>query len=204
VAFAVPAAEPDRLVIGTPALLALPSPEEPAITLVWTEGGWRREGADEPVAAEALVEAGGTWFRAWLPDPVPPTLERAQVQAALPDPTLRFLVSRDEEHVELVLVHDDRETSLGARSHTETLLLLARARIADRARGVPDDQQGWLHLDEVLRGLRITENSLNVHVYRARQQLGEAGVREPHRVVERRLRSFQLRLGLGALEVVRE
>jgi hypothetical protein len=202
VAFALDEAE--VRVIGTPSLLALPSPADPQVSLVRTAMGWRVDGSDEPLPPAPVLVAGGSTFRAILPDPVAPTLPAGQLADTFPEHGLKFVVSRDEEHVEMWLVAPEGgEVALGARSHAETLLLLARARLADRAQGLPEDEQGWVHMEDVTRGLRITENALNVHVFRARQQLAEAGLPEAHRVIERRLRSFQLRIGLARFEVIR-
>jgi hypothetical protein len=196
--------ETDTLVLGTPTLLALPSPADPQVSLVRTALGWRVDGSDEPLPPLPVLQAGGCTFRATLPDPVAPTLPAGEVTDTFPEHGLKFVVSRDEEHVEMWLVApDSSEIALGARSHAETLLLLARARLADRAQGLPEDEQGWVHMEDVTRGLRITENALNVHVFRARQQLAEAGLPEAHRVIERRPRSFQLRIGPARFEVIR-
>jgi hypothetical protein len=202
VAFALD--EADALVIGTPSMLALPSPADPQLSLVRTALGWRVDGSDEPLPPTPTLQLGGSTFRANLPDPVAPTIPAGELTDTFPEHGLKFVVSRDEEHVEMWLTAPDgSEVALGARSHAETLLLLARARLTDRAAGLPEDEQGWVHMGEVTRGLRITENALNVHVFRARQQLTEAGLPEAHRVIERRLRSFQLRIGLARFEVIR-
>jgi hypothetical protein len=183
------------LVVGTPDLLELPDEQDPAVSLLLTEAGWRMEGSDEPLPPEPALEARGRRFRVSLPDRVLPTLEREETDAP-PSLGLKFVLDPDGRLQELLQLGAQQDLPLKARSHGETLLWLARARLEDRARGLPEEEQGWVYLPDVLQQLRLTESALNVHVFRARQQLGD------HRVIERRLRTLQLRLGLVRLEVV--
>jgi hypothetical protein len=186
--------EEGELVVGTPELLVLPAEQDPALSLLLTATGWRMEGSDEPLQAEPVLEARGRRFRVSLPDRVLPTLEREET-AEREQPGLKFVLDPDGRILELLHLGEDGELPLKARSHGETLLWLARARLEDRARGLPEEEQGWVYLQDALQQLQLTENALNVHVFRARQQLGD------HRVIERRLRAVQLRIGLLRLEV---
>ena len=106
--------------------------------------------------------------------------------------SLRFGVSRDEEHVELTIIHRGKETKLEAREHAYTLLTLARARLDDASLALAE--QGWLERDQLMRMLGTDGNSLNVAIYRARGQLGAAGVEGAAGIVE--VRRGQRRFGL--------
>lgn len=193
-----------RLVRGSSTMLALPDPDAPTATVFRATGAWLLEADDEPrpVSSDDVVEVDGVRWTLALPDDVQETIPAAS-PASLEALTLRLIVSRDEEHVELEVVGPEGAQHLGARSHLETLLYLARRRLADVEAGQPAAVVGWVHVDEACTDLRITENRLNVHVYRARQQLADAGVEDAHRVVERRPRTLQLRCGAPLLEVLR-
>ena len=112
------------------------------------------------------------------------------------DVALRFHVSCDEEYVEADLALNGRRVALGGRAHWATLLYLARARLGD-------DSHGWLYADDVARALNITESQLNLHVFRARRQLQQAGLIESDSIVERRAMTRQIRLGIRQIAVLR-
>jgi hypothetical protein len=115
--------------------------------------------------------------------------------------TMRFAVSRDEEHVVVTVIHRGLEIPLEPREHGYALLTRARQRLDDRAQ--PLAEQGWLERDQLLRMLGLDSNALNVAIYRARNQLTDAGVDGAAGIVE--VRRGQRRIGLepDRLEVVR-
>lgn len=76
---------------------------------------------------------------------------------------------------------------------------LARARIEDAS--CADAEQGWRYNDDVRRMLGLEPGSLNVQIFRARQQLGGADVAGAAGIIERRATTGQLRLGVGRVEV---
>lgn len=173
--------------------LALPSAEEPLVT------AWIREDG-EPVVdvdgevhrldAPRPVAAGGTWLI------YPPgTLDRtplASASYALSDVSFHFAVSRDEETVEVTLLHRGRESRLDTRDHAYVLLVLARARAADRDAGKEPDERGWMSRDQLVRALRREPNAVDVAIHRARKQLHEVGLAGAGSIVEvrRGLRRF--------------
>lgn len=176
-------------------ILALPSADRPELTVYCdSRGMWWVERPDapaEPVRDGAVVAAGGRSWRIRLPDALEGT---ATVEAGLrlDAVALRFAVSMNEEHVELSVVSRGRAIALEPREHGYVLLTLARARIADRE--LPLAEQGWLDRDRLLKMLAIDANSLNVSIYRARGQLGSAGVDGAAGLVE--VRRGQRRLGI--------
>ena len=103
-------------------------------------------------------------------------------------PMLRFLASQDEEHVRLQFVRGATSIDLGERSHHQSLLLLARERRADAARGFASAECGWRGMDALERMLGIDAQHFNIHVFRARRQLAAAlGAHgAPVELVERR------------------
>jgi hypothetical protein len=183
---------------GAGGLLELPGHGEGgAVVLRGVEGGWvlEEEGRVLPVRDGEAV--GG--LRLALPAFDAATVPRV----AAGDGQARgvFRVSLDEEQVELTVIEAGRAVDLGARTHHYLLLTLARQRLSDHE--LPSDEQGWIDADVLAHQLRLEPRYVNVLVHRARRQAAEAGLEMAHRLVERRDVARQLRLGLGALEVVR-
>ena len=120
----------------------------------------------------------------------------------MPRSFIAFAHSADEETIELVAFAGERRIDLKARAHHYPLLLLARARVADEAQGVPLADQGWLLQERLLGMLRIDVMHLNISIHRSRMQFAQAGVVDAARLVERRQGTRQVRLGVGRIEMV--
>ncbi|MBK5540713.1 FHA domain-containing protein [Pseudomonas sp. TH05] len=87
---------------------------------------------------------------------------------------MRFKTSLDEEHVQLTLFRGAQSLELGERTHHYLLLLLARQRLADAARGFDLHTQGWLELDDLVGMLGLDKAHLNIQVFRLRKQFQQA------------------------------
>ncbi len=196
-------AEDGAVAEGHTGLLPLPSPHEPVASVVHSGEGWvlEAEGTLQPVADGDEVVVRSTRFVLHLPAGVPRTWAPRTGTPALPMLTLHFRVSHDEEHVHLTACHPHGKLDLGARVTHYVLLTLARARLADV--GEPAQAaRGWGYRDELCRQLSLDELTLNTHVYRSRRLLAKAGVEDAAELVERRVGTGQLRLGVDAVEVV--
>lgn len=184
--------------------LALPDADEPTLWLRRSDAGvWFAETAGGPATRaedRAVLTAGGQPWRVHLTDDVAATWQAASDPDAAPV-HLQFRVSADEEHVELAARVGERRIDLKARAHHYPLLVLARARLADRAAGVADGEQGWLPQDRLLQMLKVDANYLHLSIHRVRLQFTRAGVPEPARVVERRLGAGLLRLGVADVAI---
>ena len=88
-----------------------------------------------------------------------------------PEIELTFNVSQNEEHVSLNLAISQRRFDLGQRNHHYLLLLLARKRMADNAKGIILSEQGWIYLEQLCQMLKLNENHINVQIYRIRKQM---------------------------------
>lgn len=177
-------------------ILALPDEDHPeALVYADAQGRWVVELSDrEPTSigdGDVLSAGGGTW-RIRLPETHVGTATMS-VLAPLDAVKLRFAVSRDEEHVQVTVVHRGQPIALEAREHWYTLLTLARLRTQDA--GEPPAEQGWIERDDLLRMLGIDSNALNVAIYRARRQLQAAGVDGAAGLVE--VRRGQRRIGVS-------
>ncbi len=181
-------------------LLVLPGPDDPILTIFADiDGAWQAEGPAESRVVHDLeiVEAGGKVWRLYLPATTAGTVSRV-MRPTLEMMTLEFSVSRDEEHVELVASGMGERIDLKARAHNYTLLLLARARIKDSdQKTLPDASHGWLYQDDLCRMLGVDDAKLNLFVFRARKQVSAAGIEGSAGIVERRVSTRQLRLGVG-------
>jgi len=185
----------DEVRVAEGGMLALPSEEEPEVVLYANRSGhWVIEADDAPsraARAEEVVRAGGRSWRLYVPEPQEGT---AAVDSgpSIDTVALRFAVSRDEEHVTLTIVHRGVEIPLEPREHGYTLLTLARQRLQDA--DLPLAEQGWIDRELLLRMLGLDANALNVAIYRARNQISDAGVDGAAGIVE--VRRGQRRLGV--------
>ena len=184
-------------------LLALLDLTAPTLTVHRSvEDGWTLEQAGETNAVEdgAVVRLPGGAWRLHLPDAPALTEDTGSAYPAIETIGLRFRVSRDEETVELTVLHAAREYALKTRVHHYTLLLLARTRLRDAE--LAPDRQGWIEQAELLRLLRCDSDRLYLDIFRARRQLATVRVREAARLIERRVGTGLLRLGVGWIDIV--
>ena len=115
---------------------------------------------------------------------------------------LAFAVSRDEEHISLRATTGFKTIELGARAHNYPLLVLARRRQEERARGVANTEAGWIYSDELFDMLAMKRESVNLLLWRAAQCFKKAGLPGDH-LIERRLDSRQVRLGVENVAICR-
>jgi hypothetical protein len=177
-------------------LLVLPDDERPLVSLFEEAGGaWileteqtRRGACDR----EIVHVAGEPWVLE-LPRAVLATSEEGGANSAPGAFELRLALSRDEEHVEVSVLHAGIETALPPRAAHYLLVILARARLADHE--ASPAERGWVDRDELCRMLRIDENHLNVTIFRLRKQLAALKIQGIGELVARRPGTGQVRLG---------
>ena len=185
-------------------VIGLPSAQSPEASIFRdVDGVWKLETLDgDRIVLEhhKLFQVAGRPFRFASPDVMGPT----STSLMSPDQTpvsLKFLVSRDEEHVELRAEQGDLDVDLGSRSHNYMLLTLARARREDEKSGLSDPSCGWIHQEDLLSLLHITSTQLNIDVFRIRQHFARVGLPGVVNVIERRPRTKQLRLGFATFSI---
>lgn len=191
----------DAIISARDGLLALPDDRAPELSIYQDHvGRWVIEDAEgELVVAEdqAIVSTRQGAYRLSLPvvlegtPMVGPGLTLDQV-------LFRFAVSRNEEQVELSLVHAGEELAIERRDHHYVLLTLARLRAEDSE--LPASERGWTDREELLKMLGMEANAVNVAIHRARQQLLAAGVEGAAGVVE--VRSRLRRFGSDRFQIV--
>lgn len=191
--------------LASDGLLVLPDDERPLVTLVeGRDGQWVLEGEDEarPIADGEIVIADGEPWVIDLPRGAGSTIDASPAAPTLESVGLRFLVSRDEERVDITVVCPDKEIRLPSRSHHYLLVTLARARLADARK--PPAERGFLACSELCRMLATDELRINVDVHRARKQFAAMGLRGAADIVDRRAGTGRIRLGVSRVEVRRE
>ena len=175
---------------------------EPAAALVYDNksGVWLLEelnGSRSPVEHGQVFSAGNrVWRFSSLPSATVP------LEASCEPPlALRFRVSSDEEHVDITAFESGREIVLGGRGHNYLLLTLARSRIHDREAGIKPASSGWRYADDLVSDLRTSNTQLNLDVFRVRRHCARLGLHSPTTIIERRVSSKQLRIGVENLTI---
>ncbi len=192
--------------VGEDGIIGLPSSDAPECTLyVDTDGAWKLEQADGdvvPVTDGQVVETDGRRFRFCCPTSSYSTA-RLDVEPSVKTTTLRFVVSSDEDFVELSLEYPDRIVSLGSRAHNYLMLTLARCQLADLARNLPLAACGWMDKDQIADGLQVTPQQIDGEVFRIRRHFSQHGLAEAATIIERRPRTKQIRLGPQSIRIER-
>lgn len=183
--------------IAEDGLLALPDAEHPLTVIEgFPDGSWRIEadGAVEPAQDLSIVIVDGQAWQLYLPALCEATRDESHQLR------LRFHVSLDEEHVLLEGCLAEERVDLGARSHNYLLLTLARRRLEDA--DLPVGERGWIYREALLDDLRLDPQQLNLLVFRARKCFAKAALDPTVALIERRLDTGQIRLGVAELEIV--
>lgn len=184
--------------------LLLPSSGDPEITVFLSgHGEWILEdgsGARTVQDQEILTATAGSW-RLFLPQVVEGTVNSSAQRPELATLTLQLQVSRDEEHVQTTLHLGTQQFTLEPRSYHYLLVHLARLRRDDVAES--EAEQGWIDAELLARQLAVSRRTLNVHICRLRQQIGQSGIDGAAGIIERRSGARQIRLGVGSFSVER-
>ena len=193
----------DRVIEGDDGLLALPDASDPDLVATYEpEAGWmiEDEAGCRPIADGATVDLDGTTWTLVLPEPIAQTTDAPRPLLA-GDCQLRFAVSRDEEYVQVTFGARGASVPLKPRAHHYAMLVLARARLADRGRGIPPAEEGWMVTADLLKELQATRNQLYVMLHRCRKDVRALGVLDP--LFERRATAQQMRLSITDVAVQR-
>lgn len=191
-------------ILAVDGLLALPSVEQPLLTVHRDEhGSWVADidGELMPVTDQERVTVCQRRFILCLPQDLAGTAPLRPFGGRLvAELSITFRTSSDLEHIELDVRVDGKVKRFAARTHNEMLLVLARAYLRDAARSIAPSDCGWMYLDELCRSVALDRERLNIDVYRLRRQFAELGLVDPANIIERRPRSKQLRIGTSHLE----
>jgi hypothetical protein len=183
----------------------LPHPDAPELAIFQdAAGSWLLDCDDQisRLSPGDAVTLAGIRYRFMVSERIDETADAA-ASAGMPL-QLRFVVSVDEERVQLFVRQGHRVFELGERSHHYCLLTLARRRLRDAGTGVVPNRQGWFECEELAQMLKISITNLNIQIYRARQQLLSCAPAAAHLadIVERS--RGRLRLGDFQFEIARD
>lgn len=211
----VDASEPEVMVVALGSgearlphhgLIGIPSSDHPECTVFLDlDGAWKLEDADGArlvLHDSQNFEAHGQLYRFSCPSSNDLT-ENAESAAKNEPATLHFLVSLDEDFVELTLEYPHRSVALGSRAHNYLLLTLARHKLSELSTGIAEDSAGWMDKDQLAAGLRITPTQVDGEIFRIRKHFASHGLQESAAIIERRSRTKQIRLGLARVRVDR-
>lgn len=188
-------------------LLVLPDWTAPAACVYEDADGlwWIEVGDEARVAADQeTIVAGESWVLS-IPPPLnvsDSTTLKFDQALALDIVTLRFHHSADEEHVDMCIVTEEGATAPITRAYQYVLLTLARARLEDRAAGLPPQEQGWIYVEKLCAMLKMDSERLNVDIHRARKELAQLGVMDAGAIAQRRTSTRQIRLGTDRVEIL--
>lgn len=162
-------------------------------------------------------DLGDVWSMVSTAGPGRPRSCRAPVptapvtRATLRRATATFRVSRDQETVSLIVRHDGVIHRLASFAANEVLLVLARARIDDRAadRATPADvaEHGWVEFDTLLSRCGLDPRNerhrsrLRNWIRECRRRFRGLGFVDAQNIVERRAPRGPVRLGVGELVI---
>jgi hypothetical protein len=186
-------------ILAIDGLLALPSSEQPSLTVHRDEhGSWVADidGELMGVTDQERITVGQRHFILCLPQelagtaPLRPFGGRRVAELAI-----TFRSSSDLEHIELDVRVEGKVKRFSARTHNEMLLVLARAYLHDSEQHVAPCDCGWMYLEELCRSVALDRERLNIDVYRLRRQFAELGLLDPANIIERRAKTRQLRIG---------
>lgn len=184
-------------------VIGLPEESDPRVVVRRDAERWVLSGGEGDVTVtdrHPLVLDGRSWTLR-LPEGATPTGEVMGRVCRLDELRLELDVSRDEETIDARLFNGRSRIGLDPRSHHYVLVLLARQRLADRAAGRSEADEGWIDAEVLCEMLKQRRDVLNVYVYRIRQQFIRAGVIDGAEVIARRPHAHQLRLAVADLAV---
>lgn len=188
---------------ATNGILALPDDMNLAVTILLDgDGQWWVESSDgsRRIArhGERIDIGSETWELEVPPDTSFVGTYKSNAPLSLATISLRFRVSHEGDHVGVDIVHEDGELNLGTRTLFDVLAHLANVRWKDAQDAyLPQADQGWYDMQDLMRHLGKNEQYINVLIFRIREAFSKAGIEGAEGIVERRPK--QLRLGTGRI-----
>jgi len=186
-------------------IMVLPNENSPEITLYQAKNGeWVCENEAGVTSLESGVKVStndNSWYFVNA-DTFDSTKKAEQTDGnILASINLNFTVSKNEEHVSLCILFENKPIDLGERTHHYLLLILARKRMADHQSGLEDSEQGWIDKSLLSQQTGLDENYINIQIYRFRKQLIKAipSAMQLIQIIERR--RGELRFALKSVEI---
>lgn len=169
----------DSEVIPLESYHLLPNANTPELVIYQTRNQWCLERVGEQYTTTRLlsdrdwIQLEGLRWQLRLAGVSEQTSALLADLQSLDELTLTFHLSQDEESTLLSIETEQNKFNLQHRSHHYLTLNLARYRAADASKGLDLSEQGWIYTEQLSQALGLTENSLNIHIHRARRQFSE-------------------------------
>ena len=139
-----------------------------------------------PLADGDRVGANGQ-FWAFLDARASTATQTFDVARSADDIIFHFSANSNEEHVTLKIDINNTTVDLGERNHHYLLLLLAKQRLEDTHKGLPDHDQGWVNKDVLCHMMGMIEQHINIQIHRFRKQVAAVMPESPlQQIIERR------------------
>lgn len=188
-------------------IIGIPSGADPEVTVYWSKTGWmvERDGSGEPLLDTSRVTVDGIEYEIQFPEELAGTLAGAEEEDDTGEPLSGFrFIFRNHGSAGIGMDAEGRSGRLllRPRAHHATMLHLAKQRLHDIQAGVSVEDAGWLSYDETAAALGVDPKTLNVHIYRARQELARHGICGASAVVERRSHTKEVRFGGAAVTIL--
>ena len=151
-------------------------------------GQWQCDDGQSPMplADGDRVGANGQ-FWAFLDTRAATATQTFEAARSADDVIFHFSASSNEEHVSLKIDMNNTTVDLGERNHHYLLLLLAKQRLEDTRKGLPDHDQGWVNKDVLCHMMGMIEQHINIQIHRFRKQVAAVMPQSPlQQIIERR------------------
>ncbi len=204
-------AEDGRVAVARDHLLALPDDQAEVLHIYkdgrgdWVKADYTQDTVEPVEDGEAVTVAGERWTVSLL-EQIPQTMAQVDETPTIDNISLRFEVSRDQEHIEVCIDSPAGQIDRYHRTFNEMLLMLAERRLADSAdQTLPESEVGWIHLEDLAKacGQKGNKNAVHLWTFHARKHFDMAGIGDAARIVETRTRARSVRIGVATLEVRR-
>lgn len=182
--------------------IGLPSLEEPSVSLFRGDNGqWQIDSRERvgPLEDGDLITIGAEHWRCCLPTSPDDTEVAGGASGlfTLAELQLELDVSPRGDDVGLTLHGNGRDVRLGQKACHALLLTLARGRLGLEGGPPGAGTDGWVPVSALLDLLHVSEQRLNVDIFRIRQGLKAAGVVDAIAIIERDTPQRQVRLAIA-------
>lgn len=179
-------------------MLALPSADEPLVTIFRRSGRWWAEQGGEAFFLDHghHITAGSRSFRLHAAASLPSTAdaESQPAERRLRHAILEIRVSADEEAAEARVQIGSAYHELPRRSFLYLLAFLARRRLDDA--GAHGEDSGWVDVESACHELQLASpEALTLLVHRCRKELQKCGIEDPAEIIDRSRRGL-IRIGV--------
>ncbi|RBP52887.1 FHA domain-containing protein [Arenicella xantha] len=127
-----------------------------------------------PFEHDSELNVGGNHWRFFLGSEQSKTVVIESIKPEMSAVEFRFDISQDEESTKLTLIQGTQEQDLFERGHHYILAHLLRHKHAQLMDSIDLLDAGWMSCSDLGRDMGVDEKYLNIMIFRARKQIGQA------------------------------